>query len=270
MFEANQSSEKKDKSRFESVVKLIIWCMPSLILLLINILWIGILPNRDSLFSFVAIAMTGLIVTRIIFLLRSQRKAGVKAALLIVWIVIFVAVGFFDLFMPRTIHRVIKVDAQSRFEADIPRLFLESVSAPIEVGTTESTEYHMFSWSAAIFESRSWILLCQYNGDEYERAFASLEERFHFRTEPLGTGYYDDNHVEIVDDPHTVIGNERFRMIDPGDGDSSYFYKECFLIMTNDAKHQIAYIAFSDDDLDMTKGLEELINEYCGWKYLHL
>ena len=84
MFQANQSSEKKAKCRFESVVKLIIWCMPTLILLLISILWIGILPNRDSLFSFVAIAMTGLIVTRIIFLLRSQRKAGVKAALLIV------------------------------------------------------------------------------------------------------------------------------------------------------------------------------------------
>ncbi|MBR4458315.1 MAG: hypothetical protein IKS31_05090 [Clostridia bacterium] len=270
MFEANQSSEKKDKCRFESVVKLIIWCMPSLILLLISILWIGILPNRDSLPSFLAIAMTGLIVTRIIFLLRSQRKAGNKAALFIVWIVIFLVVGFFGLFMPRTIHRVIKADAQSRFEADIPHLFLESVSAPIEVGTTESIEYHTVSMSALIFESRSWILLCQYNGDEYERAFASLEERFHFRTELLGTGYYDDNHVEIVDDPYTVIGNERFRMLDPGDGDISYFYKGCFLIMTNDTKHQIAYIAFSDDDLDMTKGLEELINEYCGWKYLHL
>ena len=252
------------------MVKLIIWCMPTLILLLISILWIGILPNRDSLFSFVAIAMTGLIVTRIIFLLRSQRKAGVKAALLIVWIVVFVAVGFFGLFMPRTIHRVIKVDAQSRFEADIPRLFLESVSAPIEVGTTESIEYHTVSMSALIFESRSWILLCQYNEEEYERSVTSGEERFSFRTEPLGTGYYDDHHVEITDDPYTVIGDERFRMLVPGDGDIFYFYKGCFLIMTNDAKHQIAYIAFSDVDLDMTESLEALITEYCGRKYLNL
>ena len=270
MFQTDQSSEKKNKCRFESAGKLIIWCMPTLILLLIGILWIGIIPNRDSLFSFVAVVMTGLIITRIIFLLRSQRKAGIKAALLIVWIVIFLVVGFFGLFMPRTIHRVIKADAQTRFEADISHLFLESVSAPIDVGTTESIEYHTVSKSALIFESRAWILLCQYNGDEYEKAFASLDERFRFRTEPLGTGYYDDHHAEIVDDPYTVIGDERFRMLVPGDGDLSYFYKGCFLIMTNDAKHQIAYIAFSDDDLDMTKSLEALITEYCGWEYLRL
>ena len=249
---------------------LIIRCMPTLVLLLISVFGIGIIPNPGSLPSFLAIAMAGFIITRVIFLFRSQRKAVVKSALLIVWIVIFVAVGFFGLFMPRTIHRVIKADAQSRFEADIPHLFLESVSAPIEAGTAESTEYHMFIWSAAIFESRSWILLCQYNGEEYERSVASVEERFSFRTEPLGTGYDDDNHAEIVDDPYTAIGDERFRVLVPGDGDSSYFYKECFLIMTNDAKHQIAYIAFSDPDLDSAESLEALITEYCGWKYLHL
>ena len=97
-----------------------------------------------------------------------------------------------------------------------------------------------------------------------------MEERFSFRTEPLGTGYYDDNHVEIVDDPYTVIGDEYFRILVPEDGDTSCFYKGCFLIMTNDTKHQIAYIAFSDIDLDMTESLEALITDYCGWKYLHL
>lgn len=270
MLQANRFRETTEKWFSESVVRLIIWCTPTLILLLIGIFWIGIIPNRDSLPSFVTIAMIGLIITRIIFLLRSKSKFIKKASLLVVWIVIFLVVGFFGLLMPRTIHHVIKVDAQSRFEADISRLLPESVSAPIEVGTTESIEYHTFAWSALIFESRSWVLLCRYNEEEYERAVASVEERFHFRTEPLGTGYYDDNRVEIVDDPYTLIGDERFRMLDPGDGDYSVFYKGCFLIMTNDVKRQIAYIAFLDDDLDMTENLEELINEYCGWKYLRL
>ena len=271
MFQVNQSGEKKDKRRFEFPLKLIIWCLPTLILLLIGIFGIGIIPNRDSLPSFVTIAMIGLIITRIIFLLRSKSKFIIKALLLVVWIVIFLVVGFLGLFMSRTIHHVIKTDTQIRFEADIPRLFLESVSAPIEVGTTESTEYHMFARSALIFESRSWILLCRYNEEEYERAIESMEERFHFRTDALGTGYYDDDGVEIVDDPYAMIGDERFRMVYPEDGNiSDYFYKDCALIMTNDVKHQIAYIVFHDYDLDMTASLEEIINEYCGWKYLCL
>ena len=97
-----------------------------------------------------------------------------------------------------------------------------------------------------------------------------MKERFHFRTEPLGTGYYDDDSVEIMDDPYTTIGDELFRMIEPGDGSTSDFYEDCVLIMTNDVKHQTAYIVFHEFDLDMTTSLEELINENCGWKYLRL
>ena len=270
MFQTNQAGEKKDKRCLGSAVRLIIWLAPMLILLLIGILWGGIIPNRDSIPSIVMIALSGLIISRIIFLLRSHRKGGRITALLVLWIGIFAAACFFGILMPRTTHRVIRADAQSRFEADIPHLFAEAVSAPLEVGTAESTEYHTFAQSAVIFESRSWILLCRYDEEEYERAVVSMEERFRFRTEPLGTGCYDDDRVEMVDDPYAMIGDERFRVLDPGDGDTSDFYKGCFLIMTNDTEHQIAYIAFSDDDLDMTVSLEELIKEYCGWKYLRL
>ena len=119
MFQEKRSDEKKDKRCLGSTIRLIIWCTPTLILLLIGIFWIGIIPNRDSLPSFATIAMIGLIITRIIFLLRSKSKFIKKASLLVVWIVIFLVVGFFGLLMPRTIHHVIKADAQSRFEADM-------------------------------------------------------------------------------------------------------------------------------------------------------
>ena len=273
MLQANRFRETTEKRVSESVVRLIIWCLPTLILLLISVFRIGIVPNPDSLPSFVVIAVTGLIITRIILLLRSRRKAGIKVALLIVWIVIFVVVGIFGLFMPRTIHHVVKADAKGRFEADIPhyyREFWESFSVPIEVGTAESIEYHKVFRYYVMFESHSWILLCRYNEEEYERAIESMKERFHFRTEPLGTGYYDDDSVEIMDDPYTTIGDELFRMIEPGDGSTSDFYEDCVLIMTNDVKHQTAYIVFHEFDLDMTTSLEELINENCGWKYLRL
>ena len=270
MLQTYISGEKKEKRCHESVIKLIIWCAPTLILLLIIVFWSGIIPSQSSDLLIVIIALMGLIITRIIFLLRSPKKAATKAALILVWIVIFVVVGFFGLLLGRTIHHVIKTDAQSRFEADIPHYFLESVSAPIEVGSPKTTEYHTYSRSFSIFYSDSWILSCWYNEEEYTKTVTSIEEHFRFRTEPLGTGYYDENHIEIVDDPYTMIGDELFRMLVPGDGDISDFYKSCFLIMTNDKNHQIAYIAFSDEDLDMIESLEDLINDYCGWKYLQL
>ena len=35
--------------------------------------------------------------------------------------------------------------------------------------------------------------------------------------------------------------------------------------MNNDAKRQIAYTVFTDDDLDYAESLTEYINYYCGW-----
>ena len=264
MFQANHSGKKTEQLSFEFAIKLMIWCMPALILLLIGILGIGIMPNQDSLPSLIAIILIGLIITRIIFLLRSTRKAVSKAALLVSWIIILAVVAFFGLFMSRTIHHVIKADAQSRFEADIS----SKLPKPIEAGAAKSLEYHAFFWSGLIYESRTRILLCQYDEEGYQRAISSIDERLHFRTEPIGTGYYDNDRVEIMDEPYSMIGDERFRMVYPGDGDASDFYKMSYLIMTNETKHQIAYIAYYDFDLDMAESLEKLITEYSGWKYL--
>ncbi len=271
MSQTDRSRNAETGNLSGSAVKLMIWCLPATVLLLISVFLIGIIPSRTSLASLVMIAAMGLIITRVIFLLRSPRKIGVKAALSVVWLVIFVVAGFFNIFMPRVIHHVMKADAQSRFEADIRYMLLpRSDFAPMEVGTTESIELHTFSRTALIFESSSRILLCRYHAEEYEKAIASMAERFRFRTEPLGTGYYGDDHAEITDDPYAVIADGCFRILAPGDGDDSDFYKGCFLVMTNDIKHQIGYIAFSDPDLDVTESLEYLINEECGWKYLHL
>ncbi len=274
MLQTDQPDDRNKKKGSGSVIKLLIWCMPTLILLLISIFWTDIIPDRGSYLSYVMIAMLGLIITRIIFLLRSQRKTDSKVVLLSVWVVIFLVIffvaHFITILMPKTIHQVIKTDAQSRFEADFSYLFSESGFAPLEVGNAESIEYHTVDWHAMILDSSTGILLCCYSEEEYERAIVSLEERFRFRTEPLGTGCYDDDHVEITCDPYATIGNERFMMLDPGDGDSSAFYKCCFLIMMNDSEHQIAYIGFYDVDLDRAESLEELITDWCNLEYLHL
>ena len=242
-----------------------IWCLPTLSLLFIGFFGIGLIPTIPSFFI---IAVIGLIVTRLIILLRARRKPGVKAALVILWIVIFVITGYVSLFFPWKLHQCVKADAQSKFEARASALYPEFFSAPLEIGMASSTEFHTFIdfW---IFESRAYTLLCTYNEEEYEKAIWFMEDRYRFRTEPIGTGCFDDKHLETKIEPYAMIGVDCFRIFYPEDGDDFTFYKECLLFMKNDVEHKVAYIVFSDLDLDMAESLAEFINESCGWKYIH-
>lgn len=269
----------------EPAVKLFIWCAPTLALLLIGFFLRGWIPQDYSVLSFILISIfgigfefsipsfillltVGLIFTRIIFVLRSRRKAVVKAVLIAVWLFILAIVGFFSIFLPRTLHFQTKTNAQSIFEARAATVYPKDYAIPLEINTASSVEYHEVIDIAFIFESDSYTLLCDYGEAEYKEALAALEGRCDFRTEAMGTGRYDDNHAEITIEPYAAIGDDRFRVLFPEDGDTFMFYKSCLLIMTNDAKRQIAYIVFTDYDLDYAEDLTAFINEYCGWKYI--
>lgn len=225
-------------------------------------------PNLFSLPSYAIILMIGLIITRLIFLFLSHRKVTAKLVLTVIWLVIMAYIGHFGLLLPRMIHHSAKLNAQSRFEDAASDIFPETFSVPIEVGNVSAAEYHTIAMSYFIFESRTYSLVCSYSETEYEKAMVLLEERYSFRTEPMGTGSFDDDDMEIMTDPYSIIGNDRFRILVPEDGDDYPFYKECLLIMNNDVEHKIAYIVFSDFDLDMADSLEELICDYFGWAYI--
>ena len=261
-------ADESKKSLPAPAVNLMIWCVPTLVLLLIGVFGIGLIPNQASLPSFVIILVIGLIVTRLIFLLRSRRKAWGKAGLIGLWLIILGTVVFVGLFMPKMLHRWTKTNAQNRFETKASELYPEVFTAPLEVGAASSVEYHEFIACGLIFESRSCILLCNYDESGYKEAIVSLDDRYRFRTDSLKTGCFDDDHVEITIDPYAIIRGDRFQVLFPEDGSYLPFYKECLMIMNNDDKHQIAYIVFSDFDLDMADDLAAFINEYCGWKYI--
>lgn len=272
----------------EPAVKLMIWCAPTLTLLLIGFLFrgwipqdysvlsyiiisifgIGLVPDQASIPTLILLLAVGLIFTRMIFVLRSRRKAGIKAALAVLWLTILGIVGLSSIFLPRTLHFQTKTNAQNIFEARAATVYPKNDSFPLEIKTASSVEYHEVTNFAFIFESNSYTLLCDYNEAAYKEALASLEGRCDFRTEAMGTGRYDENHAEITIEPYAMIGNDCFRVLFPEDGDPFMFYKGCRLIMANDVKRQIAYIVFTDQDLDYAENLTEFINEDCGWKYI--
>lgn len=248
--------------------RVLICCLPALILLSIALFGLGLIPNRASIPAFVMVLALGLIISKLLFLLLSGKKTGIKLSSLALWLFIFILAVVFSVFMPRTVHRSTKADAVSRFEARVSGLSYATEFDSLEVGSAYSAEYHSFSKSEVFFESQSCALICRYDEGGYEEALASIEDRYDFRTKQLETGRPGDKNQEKTTVPYAVIGDDCFRVVSPGDYSSTPFYKECLLIMNNDVKRAVAYIAFSDVHLDYGDELAEFINESCGWKYI--
>ncbi len=259
--------EAKNARRFPRWAEtLLIWCVPTLVILLLYVYVIGLVFDWYSFLTFCAILALGLIITRVIFVLRSDRIVSAKVWRCVLWLLLLVVFWFFSLFLPRVTHHVTGVDAPGRFEAELSQAYPMSFPDGVEIGSPQSAELHRSCMSAFIFRSRSYTLLCRYDAAEYEAEKTALETRYMFRTEPLLTEYpIRDETVQTIE-PYALIGNDVFRFVRPVDGDSDMFFKKCLLVVTNDVEREIGYIVFDDFDLDYARDLTEFLNNECGWK----
>ena len=261
------------------VVKMLIWCGPTLFFLLVDTAIFGLVPEKETIATFCLIPLFGLMITRLIFLFRSRRSIGAKIALTILWL-LQALLWFFALLFPINLYHHTRSDAPERFEARFsemhfmairPESSAKSLLFPLELGDPESMECHVYTFSFVIFQSRSCTLLCRYGEEEYEEAKAALEARYRFRTQLLDTEYaFGDKQVKQIE-PYTRIGDDFFRVLLPRDDESEFtdeFYKNCILIVTNDVRREIGYIAFADMDLDVAEDLSVFLLDYCGWKHI--
>ena len=242
---------------------LLIWCCPALVLLLAFVCILSLIPDRDTVVTLVPVLFVGLIVTRLIFLFRSHRTVGAKIWRAAVWTVLLFVQLCLIPFLPLKAYRVTEKDAQSKFEASVAEALPDALPSPLELGSPESVVLHKYLFSNILFTQKADTLLCKYDAADYETEKAALEARYRFRTEPLESGYVGAQLASYV-----RIGEDSFRFLFPEDGNDSEFYKRSFLVVTNDAEHEIGYILFGDFDLDCTRSLTEFINEDCGWKYI--
>ena len=261
-------------------VKTLIWCGPTLFFLLVDTAILGLVPEKETIFTFYLIPLFGLMVTRMIFLFCSRRSIGAKIALTVLWLLLQAALWIFALLFPINLYHHIRSDAPERFENQFSKLYFLSTTQqdtprsllfPLELGTPEAQEYHRYDKHAAIFLSQSCTLLCRYAEEDYEAAKANLEARYRFRTELMDTEYsFGDKQVKQIE-PFVRIGDDFFRVLLPRDGEREFtddFYKGCILIVTNDVRREIGYIAFADIDLDVAEDLAVFINDECGWKHI--
>lgn len=250
-------------------VNLLIWVLPTLEIYFIYVFAFGLSFELFSFLTFCAIPVFGLIVTRLLFLFRSKRSSGAKAWRCVVWILVLIVFWFISLFFLRMTHQVTHVDAKSKFEAKLSAAYPKWFSGSLEIGSPESVALHDCKMTAVIFESRSYTLLCRYDAAEYEAEKAAMETRYSFRTELLDSEnpFFHKEGVEQLE-PYAVIGNDVFRFLQPEDGTTGYlreFYKNCLLVVTNDAEQEIGYLLFHDADLDVVTDLTEFLNLECGW-----
>ena len=261
-------------------VKALIWCGPTLFFLLVDTAILGLVPEKETIATFCLIPLFGLMVSRLIFLFRSRRSLGAKIALTVLWLLLQAALWFVALLFPINLYHCVREDAPEQFEDHFSKLYFVCMTPqdtpkrllfPLELGTPEAQEYHRYDKHAAIFLSQSCTLLCRYAEEDYEAAKANLEARYRFRTELMDTEYsFGDKQVKQIE-PFVRIGDDLFRVLLPRDGEREFtddFYKGCILIVTNDVRREIGYIAFADIDLDVAEDLAVFINDECGWKHI--
>lgn len=266
---------EKKKRLPEWAVKLLIWCVPSLVLLGAFTFLFGraLMLERVNIPIFCVILLIGLVVTRLIFLFRSRRTVWAKIWRAAVWVVLLVFLVYLFPFFPVKVHIHTRKDAQSEFESSASEIY-GAFPVTLELGPAKTVEYHMFYEWSVIWQTQSHMLLCRYDPSDYDAAKTSLETRYSFRKKSMDTehSYLLGKEVAQVE-PYARIGDDCFRFLLPADGDDQdgwdgAFYKRCLMVVTNDVEHEIGFILFYDFDLDMAEDLTEFINDYCGWKYI--
>ena len=262
-------------------VKALIWCGPTLFFLLVDTVIFGLVPEKETIFTFCLIPLFGLMVTRLIFLFRSPRSTGARIGLTVLWLLLQALLWFIALFFPINLYHYSQEAAPEQFENHFSKLYFlcttpqdtpKRLLFPLELGTPETQEYHRYEKMAfSVFHSSSCTLLCRYAEEDYEAAKAAVEARYRFRTELMDTEYASGYKQVKQIEPFVRIGNDFFRVLLPRDGEREFtndYYKGCILIMTNDVRREIGYIAFADMDLDMAEDLAKFLLDYCGWKHI--
>lgn len=214
----------------------------------------------------------GLIVSRLIFLLRSRRSIRAKTGRAIFYVALLFLLLFLGLFSPHQIHRSSQRNAVARFGSTLPDSDKRSTAfGSPTLGAPEKTTYHYYKTCAAVFESHAHILLCRYSPADYAAQKDKLERQYAFRTEALIGSPDLRGESTLLIEPYVRIENDEFRFLFPWDGANEYgdrYFKTCLMFVTNDETHEIGFIAFDDGDLDEAKDLTQFITDYCGWSVI--
>lgn len=240
---------------------LIAACLPAAALFLVGLFQLLFGTLRLTLGTLVLFALFPALHTVLSwFALRGDRTVGSTIfRVLLLWVLFCLgglnAVCFLCL-SPKADHRVTRRNAAEAFQ-ESTQYFMELQG--LELGEPVSTAFHECSASAPFYHTYTWVLLCGYSEADYAAEKAALEERFPFCSEPLLS------HTENAADfsPVVRIGDDVFRFLEP-----FYSIDDCTMVVTNDLRREIAYVAFSGSGVTDVKDLTSFLENVCCWSFV--
>lgn len=237
-------------------VRLMIWFLPMLILWL----WWRIgrhyyLPTVSVLFYAV---FPGLLVTRIIYLLRSDRDGVVKGWLTALCVIAGAVILFFAQLLPVRTYTQTRKDAQEKFQAFTRGQDVEQALQQLELGSPKSVVYQDYRHFFLFWDDGAKVLQCSYSPEEYEKAKESVLSRYAFRTEPIPElGITNSGTGEPVT---KTIGTDVFFVLFPQDGTDYKTVRATMTVALNDDRHEICYSWFFSG--------EAFLNDSSHWEFL--
>ena len=231
-------------------VRLMIWFLPMLAL------WLWWRIYKHYYFTMISVlffvVFPGLLVTRIIFLLRSDKDGVVKGWLTALCVIAGAVILFFAQLLPVRTYTQTRKDAQDKFQAAARGPLVEEALQPLELGLPKSVKYHDYRYSFLFWDDGAKVLQCSYSPEEYEKAKESVLSRYAFRTEPIPElGITNSGTGEPVT---KTIGTDVFFVLFPQDGTDYESVLPTVTVALNDGRHEIFYVVgfpgsvFLEDD----------------------
>lgn len=184
----------------------------------------------------------------------SKRKLAVRSVVLII---LSVVLSFFTWFLL----------GNSTFkgnEEDYVSLRLTDDNLLENAGDYDDAYFQLYTNRMLIFYSEASLLKLDYTQENYNSQIEYINHNYSFLTEPVVDDF--DNSY-IISENEFQIGNWHFKVCADGE-----YPKEFRIIGLNDSENAIAYIDFSDSDLDYLceefEPMEEcFIDEYVGYDF---
>lgn len=220
------------------------------------------------------ILIPALVLLRLILLFRSSRSSGSKCGRAVVWTVLILlwstfGVVFCSIFLPLEFHKVIRENPWEEFRTEENEWFVkyEPRIEGLDPGETETMELHRCSRSAAIFETNADILLCTYSPEAYTRQKAFLADSLDYQEEPMQAWSFEEEASRSYE-PVVQIGDDEFRFLKAPEKTTPSFYKTSVITVTNDRSCQIAFIYYTDTEMDGIDNMTDFLEEDCFWSFI--
>ena len=140
----------------------------------------------------------------------------------------------------------------------------EGMPSAESLGAPDDALFMYYRRSCAIFRSDCDSLILTYSPEEYAARTAELDRQDLFHTKPLSTQFHTPE-VPLYPEFDWEGWHLRYLKMD---GTPLCYPTEMVLVGTNDRESSIAWIYFTDFDLDWISSHEDFLLEDCGWQHL--